>query len=110
MVTTIRLGCSRDLVALAYLMPTAAFAAPPANDQRSRHTRSGLPAGVAGTTTDSTLEPDEPPGCAPLCGSVFYELQAPSRDRIVVRLNAAGGLAALAEQVRPAVRRAWAVA
>src|SRR5215217_539391 len=115
MVTAIRLGLSRDLVALAYLMPTAVFAAPPANDQRSSGQAIGTsgrrrPAGVAGTTTDSTLEPDEPPGCAPLRGSMFYELQASSRYRIVVRLNAAGALAALAEQVRPAARRAWAVA
>src|SRR5215213_253434 len=114
MVTTIRLGLSRDLVALAHLMPTAVFAAPPTNDQRSSGQAIGAsgrrrPAGVAGTTTDSTLEPDEPPGCAPLRGSMFYEFQAPSRDRIVVRLNAAAS-AALAEQVRPAARRTWAVA
>ena len=93
MVTSFRLGmCTGLVVALAYLMPGAAFAAPPPNDQRSSAQAIVLPASVAGTTTDSTLEPDEPPGCAPLRGSVYYELQAPRRDRIVVRLNAAGAL------------------
>ena len=77
MVTSFRLGlCTGLALALAYLMPTAAFAAPPPNDQRSSAQAIGLPASVAGTTTDSTLEPDEPPGCAPLRGSVYYELQA----------------------------------
>ena len=103
MATTTRVGVRTGLaVALAYLMlmPAAAFAAPPANDQRSSAQAIGLPASVGGTTTDSTLEPDEPPGCAPLRGSVFYELQAPSRDRIVVRLNAAGALDAAVDVFR----------
>jgi hypothetical protein len=55
---------------------------------------------VSGTTAESTLEADEPIGCAPLGSSVFYELRAPSEDRIVVRFDAAGDLDATLEVYR----------
>ena len=101
MATSLRLGlCTGLALALASLVPTAASAAPPPNDERAGAQPIALPASVSGTTTDSTLEPDEPPGCAPLRGSVFYELQAPRRDRIVVRLNAAGALDATVDVFR----------
>jgi hypothetical protein len=96
-----RLGVRTTFVtALALVLPAAAFAAPPPNDQRSAAQGIAVPASVGGTTTDSTLEPDEPVGCAPLRGSVYYQLRAPSRDRIVVRLAASGDLDATVEVFR----------
>jgi hypothetical protein len=88
-------------VAVAALAPgAAAQAQQPPNDQRTAPQVLTLPASVSGTTAESTLEADEPFGCVPLAGSVFYELRAPSDDRIVVRLDAAGDLDATLEVFR----------
>ena len=88
------------VVALALAVPSTAVAVPPPNDQRTAPQVLALPASVNGTTAESTLEADEPIGCAPLGGSVFYELRAPSEDRIVVRVDAAGDLDATLEVYR----------
>ena len=80
------------LAALALALPPSAAADPPPNDQRAAAQAITLPSTVTGTTAESTLEPDEPFGCAQLRGSVFYEVRAPSRDRIVMRLAASGDL------------------
>jgi hypothetical protein len=77
---------------LALALPAAAWAAPPPNDARSAPQKLSLPASVAGTTRESTVQLDDPPACAPLRGSVFYEVTAATADRIVVRLQAAGDL------------------
>jgi hypothetical protein len=87
------------LGALAIVLGFAApaGAAPPVNDARSAPLAINAPAVVSGTTAESTLEPDEPPGCQPLRGSVFYELQVAARDRLVARLDASGDLDATVE-------------
>jgi hypothetical protein len=87
-------------IAVALALPATASAAPPPNDARSAPQRIGLPATVNATTAESTVEADEPFGCAPLRGSLFYELRAPSDDRIVVRLDAAGDLDATVDVFR----------
>jgi hypothetical protein len=87
-------------VLLAAAVPGAAAAAPPPNDQRTQPQLLTLPSSVTGTTGESTLEADEPSGCAPLAGSVFYEVRAPSADRITVRLDAAGDLDATLDVFR----------
>ncbi len=88
-------------VLLAVLaLPATAAAAPPPNDARAAAERVTLPAVVNGTTAESTLEVDEPAACAPLRGSVFYELRAPSDDRVVLRLKAAGDLDAAVDVFR----------
>ena len=94
------LACGVAVLAAALAAPSLAAAAPPPNDQRTAPQILTLPASVTGTTAKSTLEADEPPGCAPLSGSVFYEVRAPSDDRIVVRLAAAGDLDATLEVFR----------
>ena len=76
----------------AVALPAAALAAPPANDARGGAQPLSLPASVSGTTSDSTLEEGEPPGCASLRGSVWYSIQPPTRRAVVVRLAAAGDL------------------
>jgi hypothetical protein len=98
-----RAGRARVLVgavALALALPAAASADPPSNDARAAAQDVTLPATVDATTAESTLEAEEPFGCAPLRGSVFYELRAPSDDRIVVRLDAAGDLDATVDVFR----------
>ena len=87
-------------LAFALVVPAASTAAPPPNDQRSAPQAVTLPSSVNGTTAESTVEPDEPFGCAPLGGSVFYELRATRDDRVVVRLDAAGDLDATVDVVR----------
>ena len=83
------------LLAVAIAAPAAAE--PPANDARSAPEAITAPAVITGTTAESTLEADEPFGCQPLRGSVFYELRAANRDRIAVRLDASGDLDATVE-------------
>lgn len=93
-------GSGQGLQQLGLLLPSAAFGAPPPNDQQSAAQEIAVPDSVTGTTTDSTLEPDEPGGCAPLRGSVSYQFRAPSRGRMVVRLAASGDLDATVEVFR----------
>src|SRR6185295_1170673 len=70
-----------------------AAAAPPPNDAQAAPQPIALPADVAGTTAESTLEPTEPPArCDPARGSVWYAFTATGDDRVVARLQAAGDL------------------
>lgn len=92
----------RRIVAAAVLLisaalPAPALAAPPANDQRAAAQPLALPAGVSGTTRDSTLEADEPGSCAELRGSVWYSIQPAAGRRIVARLAASGDLDAVVD-------------
>jgi len=92
----------RNIFAAALLLaglalPAPALAAPPANDQRAAAQPLALPAGVSGTTRDSTLEPDEPFSCAELRGSVWYSIQPAAGRRIVARLAASGDLDAVVD-------------
>ncbi|WP_028058769.1 hypothetical protein [Candidatus Solirubrobacter pratensis] len=86
--------------AVLLVLPAAAHAAPPSNDARTAPQAVTLPAGVAGTTREATLEGDEPPGCAQLGASVWYSLTAADTTRIVVRLAAAGDLDATVDVFR----------
>ena len=76
------------------------MAAPPANDSRTAAQDIGpLPASVAGTTVESSLEADDPPAtCSSgLKGSVWYQF-IPSRSRSVLfALDAAGDMDATVE-------------
>ena len=85
------------LFVLVALLPATAQAAPPANDNRATPTPLSLPAAPSGTTTESTLEEDEPEACAELRGSVWYSVQAPARRNVVVRLAAQGDLDAVVD-------------
>ena len=86
-----------SLLLLAVALPASALAAPPANDQRAAAQPLALPAGVSGTTRDSTLEPDEPGSCAELRGSVWYAIQPAAGRRLVARLAASGDLDAVVD-------------
>ena len=70
------------LLSISAALPAHALAAPPANDQRAAAQPLALPAGVSGTTRDSTLEPDEPGSCAELRGSVWYAIQPAAGRRL----------------------------
>ena len=85
------------LLVLVALLPATAQAAPPANDNRATATPLSLPAAPSGTTSESTLEEDEPEACAQLRGSVWYSVQAPARRNVVVRLAAQGDLDAVVD-------------
>jgi hypothetical protein len=81
------------VVATAFLLlPAAASAAAPSNDNRASARELSLPASVNGTTVDSTLETDEPGSCAALKGSVWYSLTAANDGRIVTSVDNAGNL------------------
>jgi len=86
-----------SLFAIFAALPAPALAAPPANDQRAAAQPLALPAGVSGTTRDSTLEPDEPGSCAELRGSVWYAIQPAAGRRLVARLAASGDLDAVVD-------------
>ncbi|MEO8689558.1 MAG: PPC domain-containing protein [Solirubrobacteraceae bacterium] len=92
-----RLPLALLLCTVAALLPAAAQAAPPANDNRATATPLTLPAAPSGTTSESTLEEDEPSSCAQLRGSVWYSVQAPARRNVVVRLAAQGDLDAVVD-------------
>ena len=86
-----------SLLLVTAALPAPALAAPPANDQRAAAQPLALPAGVSGTTRDSTLEPDEPGSCAELRGSVWYAIQPAAGRRLVARLAASGDLDAVVD-------------
>ena len=81
----------------AAALPAPALAAPPANDQRAAAQALTLPAGVSGTTRETTLEEDEPGSCAQLRGSVWYSIQPAAGRRVVARLAASGDLDAVVD-------------
>ena len=85
------------LLLVAAALPAQAQAAPPANDQRAGAAPVALPGAPRGTTSESTLEDDEPIACAQLRGSVWYSVEAPARRTVVVRLAAAGDLDAVVD-------------
>ena len=85
------------LLLVAAALPTPALAAPPANDQRAAAQALTLPAGVSGTTRESTLEEDEPGTCSQLRGSVWYSIQPAAGRRVVARLAASGDLDAVVD-------------
>ena len=84
--------CLVGLVAAA-----AAFAAPPANDDRANPVGLDLPARVAGTTFEATVDDSEPFGCESIRGSVWYSIPPGDERRIAVRVRAGGDLDALVE-------------
>jgi hypothetical protein len=81
-----------------------ALADPPANDARSAATALSPPAGVNGTTADSTLEVEEAATVqgAAVTGSVWYTFRTSQARRVVLRLAAAGDLDAGLELYRRA--------
>jgi hypothetical protein len=93
----VRSVVAASLLILALALPTPALGAPPANDQRASAQALGLPAGLTGTTRESTLEEDEPGSCAELRGSVWYSIQPAAGRRVVARLAAGGDLDAVVD-------------
>ena len=83
------------IAALLWAAP-AAQAAPP-NDARAAAQALTLPANVQGTTVAATREEDEPPGCAPAAGTVWYGFSVGSPRQILVALDAAGDMDATIE-------------
>ena len=86
-----------SLLLVSAALPAPALAAPPVNDQRAAAQPLALPAGVSGTTRDSTLELDEPSSCEALRGSVWYSIRPAAGRRIVARLAASGDLDAVVD-------------
>ena len=81
------------------LLPSAAAAAPPANDARAAaQDVPSLPALVRGTTVEATLEEDEPfPTCGATKGSVWYAFTAARSREVLLALDAAGDMDATVE-------------
>ena len=75
----------------------AARAAPPPNDARAAAQPLELPANVQGTTSAATREEDEPPGCAPTAGSVWYGFSVDDAQQVLVALDAGGDMDATVE-------------
>ena len=80
------------LMVMAFGVPAQALADPPPNDARGAAESISPPATVTGTTSESTVEADEPSACEALRGSLLYEFRAPTSDRMIVRLRATGDL------------------
>jgi hypothetical protein len=84
------------VIGLAFVLlggAAPAVAAPPPNDAQARPQAVSLPADVAGTTAESTVEATEPPAaCAATRGTVWYAFTAPAAERVVARLRAGGDL------------------
>ncbi len=81
-----------DLAIVVFSVPATALGEPPANDSRAFAERISPPATITGTTSDSTVEADEPATCQMLRGSLFYEFRASSKERLVARPGATGDL------------------
>jgi hypothetical protein len=90
-------------VAGVCLLPAAALAAPPPNDNRADAQPVALPSTTDGTTVESTQEPNEPSGCSSTRGSVWYRVTPDSDGRVIVGLAANGDLDAVVDVYR--VRR-----
>jgi len=87
-------------VGLSLLGAIPAAAAPPANDSRTAAQDIGpLPATVAGTTVESTLEADDPTAtCSSgLKGSVWYQFTPSISRSVIFALDAAGDMDATVE-------------
>jgi hypothetical protein len=80
---------------------TAAWAAPPPNDDRGGMVLLQAPATVQGTLAEATLETtNDSSGCANTDGSVWYHFAAPPRGAVVVQLDAAGQMDATVDLFR----------
>ena len=84
------------LSSLLIVAPTAR-AAPPPNDARTAAQPLTLPANVQGTTIAATREEDEPFGCAPAAGTVWYGFSVGSARQVLVALDAGGDMDATVE-------------
>src|SRR5918995_4770351 len=99
-----RLGLGIVAVAMgAGLLPGAALAAPPPNDNRADAQQVALPSTTDGTTVESTQEPNESSGCSSTRGSVWYRVTTDRAGRVIVGLAANGDLDAVVDVYR--VRR-----
>ena len=85
-------GLAGLLVVGALTVPaTAAWAAPPPNDDRGDAVLLQVPATVQGTLAEATQETtNDFSGCAETDGSVWYHFTAPERGAVVAQLDAAG--------------------
>jgi hypothetical protein len=94
------------LLVLGALVVTssAAWAAPPSNDDRGSALPVRAPVTVQGTLVEATLEQtNDASACADTDGSVWYTFTAPPRGDVVVEVDAAGqmdGTVDLFKQVR----------
>ncbi len=85
-----------------FVLPAAAAASPPGNDNRANANQVGsLPASVSGTTVEATDDPTDPrSGCGRAHDTVWYRLTGVGSGRIVVRVVAAGELDAVVSVYR----------
>ena len=85
-----------------FVLPAAAAASPPGNDNRANANQVGsLPASVSGTTVEATDDPtDHRSGCGRAHDTVWYRLTGVGSGRIVVRVVAAGELDAVVSVYR----------
>ena len=97
-------ACARPsplLLALLVLLvaaPPPPRPRPPPNDARTAAQALTIPANVAGTTVDATLDEDEPPGCAAAAtASVWYSFSVGGARQILVALDAGGDMDATVE-------------
>ena len=85
------------------LLPAAALAAPPPNDNRADAQQVALPSTTDGTTVEATQEANEPSGCSSPRGTVWYRVTPDRAGRVIVGLAANGDLDAVVDVYR--VRR-----
>ena len=79
------------VVGVLTVTATAAWAAPPPNDDRGDAVLLQAPATVQATMAEATLETtNDSSGCADTDGSVWYHFTAPPGGAVVVQLDAAG--------------------
>jgi len=80
---------------------TAGLFLPPANDTRSQAKKMGkLPATVKGSTLGATSDDNDPDGCGLSWGTVWYSLSPGRAGRLIVKLQAQGGIDASMAVVR----------
>src|SRR5688572_32859099 len=78
-----------------------AVAAAPNNDDRANARAVSVPSTINGTTRESTLESNDPPGaCASVERSVWYSLDPSTSGRVAIELAARGDLEAVLEIFR----------
>ncbi|MFL6039651.1 MAG: hypothetical protein ACJ74B_13575 [Gaiellaceae bacterium] len=94
-----RLAATGGVAALIAVIP--ALAAPPSNDDRASARSVSVPAMVNGTTRESTLESNDPPGgCTSVEGTVWYSLDPAASGRVAIELGAKGDLEGVIEVFR----------
>jgi hypothetical protein len=94
---------TRAAIAVTAVVLTAApaLADPPNNDNRADARAVSVPSTVSGTTSESTLERNDPgSGCTSVEGTVWYSLDPGTTGRVAIELAARGDLEAVIDVYR----------